>query len=77
MLNNNPPVGTKVTLAVKNWYFSVTAWVAILQVFIGIATVLIAALQSGASQGSFTGVVVVLKGLFDLWQRFQTTEPIK
>ncbi len=72
-----PSVGMPVTNLVKPWYQSVTVWAAILQVIIGLLTAIILLLQNGLTQESVAALAVALKGIFDLNQRFLTTQPIK
>lgn len=76
-MNETPAVGTQVTSIVKNWYISTTVWLAILQALAGLISGLILLLQTGVNDGSLGALLVGLKGLIDLRQRFITSAPIK
>ncbi len=72
-----PPVGTIVSVTVKPWYQSTTAWIAIIQAAIGLLGGIALVLQNGFTTEAITSLGVGLKGLLDLNQRFATTQPIK
>lgn len=76
-MNETPAVGTQVTSIVKNWYLSTTVWLAILQALAGLISGLILLLQTGVNDTSLGALLVGLKGLIDLRQRFITSAPIK
>lgn len=61
----------------KKWYYSRTAWVAILQAVTGLLSGIILVLQSGFTEESILLLSAGLKGLYDLWLRFDTKEAIE
>jgi len=60
----------------KKWYFSRTLWVAVIQTVVGFLLGTVALLQSGFSQEALASFAVGCKGVFDLYLRLKTSQPI-
>lgn len=60
----------------KKWYFSRTVWVAILQAIIGFLVGIVAVLNDGLSETAIAALSVGAKGVFDLYLRLKTSQPI-
>lgn len=54
----------------KNWYESKTVWIALLQLVIGLLSLVEGALNN--PELTFPGVVLIGKSVVDLWVRFKT-----
>ncbi len=60
----------------KKWYFSRTVWIAILQAVVGLLVGVVALLQSGFSEEAIGALTIGAKGIFDLYLRLRTSQPI-
>lgn len=59
----------------KKWYKSRTVWIELVQAVIGLLTALLLFLQ-GLNEEAMAALAVGAKGVYSVWLRFNTTQPI-